>query len=444
MSAPQGYSFPVLKVSEISNCLNELSVPLSIAQLNDPKEEDLKPVFAGLLEHLKGVSREELKQLDFRGIEILSNPELHEDSIVEMGTMKELLELCRRTGVHDITLQDFLQPDAKRMRRIFSALINFAKFREDKLEHFAQYTVESQNLVEQRALEEAKTDELERQRAQLAAQHESIKPQIVSVQVEVESLQAELHTKVTEQTALREEMKQTKAISSELATQIKELDVHILSTQQENSQIRSQIIEDPEGLKQGLKDKTNQMQANRAAISAQGAKLKQQQARLAQLTKLEEKVVKRVDLLRSFQSEQGAYAKLKRQVADQTQVEQQVEEQVRDLAAQEDSLKENLSLAQEKLFSLQANFEAKRATAASALEQVQGEKEGLEALLASTRSQQEKNEQAMAMKKQQLVALQEQHQRTVANLKGKYATLQQAVGEYHEKLAVVMSQATLV
>lgn len=416
-------------------------MPLSVAQLTDPKEDELRSVWEKMLELLKGVSRDELKQLDFKGIEILPYPELHEESIVEMGTLKELLELCRRTGVHDITLQDFLQPEGKRMRRIFSALINFAKFREDKLEHFAQYTVQSQNLVELRAQEETNAEELERQRGQMADQHEAIKPQITSVQVDVESLQAQLHALVTEQTTLREEMKVVKGASSDLSTAIKERDVAVLSLQQENSRIRAQIIDDPEGLKGVLKEMTNRMQGNRSDISAQAGRLKAQQARLTQLTKLEEKVAKRVDLLRSFHQEQQALSKLRRQYQDQAQVESEVAQQASDLAQQEEALQENLSAAQEKLFSLQANFEAKRATAAAALEQVQGEREGLEALLASTRTQHEKNEQAMAWKKQQLAALHEQHARTVGNLKGKYATLQQAVGEYHDKLAQVMQQA---
>jgi kinetochore protein Nuf2 len=437
------FSFPLLKLSEISSCLTELGMPLTLAQLSDPKEDELKPVFEKLLELLKGVSREELKQLDFRGMEILPYPELHEESICEMGSLKELLDLCQKTGVFDITLADVIAPEKGRVRRILSALINFAKFREDKLEHFSQFTAQAQVLLDLRVQEETNSEELEKQRTLMAEAHESIKPQIATVQVDVESLQAQLQALVTEQTTLREEMKAAKAISSELSTAISERNVEILSVQGENTKLKSQIIPEPEKLKQSLKDMTNQMQTNRADLTHQTTKLKAQQSRLIQLSKLEEKVTKRVELMRSFQNEQHALQKLRKIVAEQTTRQQEIEGQTDDLTAQEDSLKENLSAAQEKLFSLQKNFESKRLTAQSALEQVTSEKDALEKLLTSARNQQEQNENIMQIKKHQLTNLQSEHARTMGSLRGKYLTLQQAVGEYHEKLAGVMSQASM-
>ena len=435
------YSFPLLKSSEISSCLTELGLPLTIAQLNDPKEEEIKPVLEKLLELLKGVSREELKQMDFQGMTLLSYPDLHEESIVELGSLKELLDLCQKTGVFDVTLTDLIAPEKTRLRRVFSALINFAKFREDKLEAFTHHTKESQELLDLRAVEEQNADELERQRNAMQAEHENIKPQIVQVQQEVEQLQTQLHALVQEQTNLREEMHTAKNISSELKVQISDKNNEIAAIQNENARLKAQIIPEPEKLKQGLKDMTNQMHTNRSELSNQTFKLKGQQTRVTQLQKLEEKLSKRVELLRSFQTEQQLVGKLRKLLSDQNEKEQELLSQIDDLTHQEDGLKENLSQAQEKLFSLQTSFETKRLTAQQALEQVSQEKEALEKLLASAKSQQEQNESLMAIKKQQLATLQSEHARTIASLKGKYSTLQQTVNEYHEKLALVMNQA---
>lgn len=416
-------------------------MPLTIAQLNDPKEEELAPVWSKLLELLKGVSRDELKQMEFRGMEILPYPELHEESIVEMGMLKELLDLCQKTGVFDVTLSDIVTPEKGRLRRILSALINFAKFREDKLEVFSTHTSQSQALLELRTTEEVAVDELERQRMILSEQHESIKPQIASVQVEVETLQGQLQTLVSEQHTLRDEMKNMKGVSSELSEKISELQVEIVSIQGENVHLKSQILPEPDKLKGSLKDMTNRMHQGRSELLQQSSKLKMEQVKLVQLQKLEEKLTKRVELLNSFSNEQQSVLKLRKLLQEQTEKGSELSQGCDDLGQQESSLKENITQAQEKLFSLQQSFESKRLTATQALEQVLEERSSLEKLLATHKSQQEQNEMCMQIKRQQLQALQQEHARTMGNLRGKYVTLQQAVSEYHDKLAIVMNQA---
>ena len=44
---------------------------------------------------------------------------------------QKLLTTC---GVHDFSLQDIIAPQHKRLIKILSAIINFAKYREDKIE----------------------------------------------------------------------------------------------------------------------------------------------------------------------------------------------------------------------------------------------------------------------------------------------------------------------
>ena len=44
-------------------------------------------------------------------------------------------------GVHDFTMKDILTPDPKRVRRHLSAIINFAKFREERLVMYSELAV---------------------------------------------------------------------------------------------------------------------------------------------------------------------------------------------------------------------------------------------------------------------------------------------------------------
>lgn len=44
-------------------------------------------------------------------------------------------------GVHDFSMKDLLAPEPKRVRRHLSAVINFAKFREERLVMYAELAV---------------------------------------------------------------------------------------------------------------------------------------------------------------------------------------------------------------------------------------------------------------------------------------------------------------
>jgi kinetochore protein Nuf2 len=56
------------------------------------------------------------------------------------------MRLMAASGLHDFSLKDIQKPEYKRLLRIFSAVINFAKFREEKVvayDEFVQRTVRS-------------------------------------------------------------------------------------------------------------------------------------------------------------------------------------------------------------------------------------------------------------------------------------------------------------
>ncbi len=108
-----------------------------------------------------GTSREEMRQPVLGAYEKLPFAELHEDSIPEVAMNRQMcvhalraggravrarskdaltlgmrlysLRLLRDVGIADASMRDYIAPDPQRTKRILSALINFAKFREEKL-----------------------------------------------------------------------------------------------------------------------------------------------------------------------------------------------------------------------------------------------------------------------------------------------------------------------
>ena len=286
-------------------------------------------------------------------------------------------------------------------------------------------------------------DGLESRKAAMEREHALVEPQISVVSAEVDQLRTQVNALSSAQINVRTEVKDVKAASHALAEKLAETNAAVALAQSDNTKLRSQIVHEPEKLKQSLKDMTNQVHAGRATTAEQSAKLKAQQAKLSNYSRVQDKVGSRTELMQSALTEANNVAKLRRSVAEQSALALALEGTVSDLGAQEAQLKENMSAAQEKLFQLQRGFESKRVTAAAALEQVQAEKDALERMLASQRAQAEQAENCLALKKQQLAAHAAEHARTMSQMKGQYSKLQQAVGDYHTKMAEVIHQASM-
>lgn len=59
-------------------------------------------------------------------------------------------KLLSTSGITDFTLNDVNKPDPKRLRRNLSAIINFAKFREDRQPGYVEFTQETDGLAQQK------------------------------------------------------------------------------------------------------------------------------------------------------------------------------------------------------------------------------------------------------------------------------------------------------
>lgn len=130
------YSFPVLKHGEILQCLHELEIQIDEEQLVECERhrDTIRAATERLAELCLGSTRDEISRFSACS----DYPELHEDAVLEVGLFRRSVELMRVCGVGDYGLRDWFWPSSRRVRRQMSAVINFAKFREEQL---AEYRV---------------------------------------------------------------------------------------------------------------------------------------------------------------------------------------------------------------------------------------------------------------------------------------------------------------
>lgn len=137
MLAPrQAYSFPLVKTSEIIQCMNELGITVTEDELMNPDKykDQCRRMLEMLAELCTGIHRDEMSQPAFSGLAVLNYPELHEESIPQINSFRACSKMMEVCGIQDFSMKDFMLPSSKRLRRQLSGIINFAKFREERLQ----------------------------------------------------------------------------------------------------------------------------------------------------------------------------------------------------------------------------------------------------------------------------------------------------------------------
>lgn len=176
------YSFPMLKKAHLVANLHELGLDLAVEDLSNPKPETVRHVYETMIEHCMSVTPEELSTPKFAATEALQHAELHEDSVPVVEFIRHLyvvsnvrklfslltILLCRRTklldtcGVSEPCLPDLSKPDGKRFCRNLSAIINFAKFREERVAIYTDLSEETDVLIQDKAKVQKKFEAEER------------------------------------------------------------------------------------------------------------------------------------------------------------------------------------------------------------------------------------------------------------------------------------------
>ncbi len=132
------YIFPVLRLDEVLLCLSDLGIPASPEDLTRPTTVRCLQIFTLFTDQLLAAPSASSFQLD-----MLDHPELHADSYQLLSFYRQFSRLLHQVGVERFCLRDLLKPEPKRVQAILSALINFCKFREERLYIFEECTSKS-------------------------------------------------------------------------------------------------------------------------------------------------------------------------------------------------------------------------------------------------------------------------------------------------------------
>ena len=260
---------PLLKLQEICDCLADLGINIAINELKQPNPTTFRAIVECFLSALAGLRRDCLTQPAFHGIHLLANPELHEESLVELTTLKASLALIRQAHVADVSIGDLTAPTARRVRLILSALINLVRWREDKMDGYSQLTQPYEQLIQQR---QAADDEVARLTTEVEASrplYEADREEAAALQVAVKQLTDEITEYSKTHTQLERQVRDKKQHIKQLAEQSSQLKQSIGQLTADNTQLKQSIVRSPERLKRSLAELTTQLQSNKATLDGQ-------------------------------------------------------------------------------------------------------------------------------------------------------------------------------
>ena len=196
----------------------------------------------------------------------MGHPELYDDAIADMNYHKNVMKLMKVCGVHDFGMKDLHSPKTKRLLVQLSGIINFAKYREDRIllyEELSEHRRELSKILEDGMEEQEKLKQhLETIRVQSSINSKKVQ-ELNSEQYQIE---VELSRKNQLQASLRKEINELTKQADDLKYQLVTIARTLHETEKEGSVLQSAIVRSPEKVQVQLEQLSQHVEDEKAEI----------------------------------------------------------------------------------------------------------------------------------------------------------------------------------
>ncbi|CAB9505864.1 Kinetochore protein nuf2 [Seminavis robusta] len=255
-NTPAQFAFPLLKSSEILQCLSELEIELSKAELSEPQRhrDKLRKVFLLLLDVCCGLNEEDFQptQNALDKAATMTYPELHEVS-ADIKFFRKLRHCMETCGIYDFSWKDIHAPNSKRLRYQLSAIINMAKLREDLLPLYGELGEPRNEYLLSLDEVNQEHDELQEQLKQVHDKYEEDSQTIERTQQENAELTKTIANLNKLQSAKRAEGQDLKNVVGGLKDELETAKWTIEEMEAEEEKLRSEVVSSPDRRKGQLK-----------------------------------------------------------------------------------------------------------------------------------------------------------------------------------------------
>lgn len=155
-------------------------------------------------------------------------------------------------GIHDFSFTDLVKPEKVRLRKQLSGVINFALFREEKLQRGVEITQEVDSLAARKQDVEEEQERLITEKSQAEGARRQEAPEAQRIEEENRALATTVQEAFNQHTAVHEESTALKARLQTKKDELAATKFELLNAKEELEGLKMQIVPDPRKLTQDL------------------------------------------------------------------------------------------------------------------------------------------------------------------------------------------------
>lgn len=436
--------FPMLQNDEILACMNELGIPMILNDLEKPSSGKMQLVYSAFADILMGITKQYFDSAVDACATEMDHFDIYADSLLLMLFYQHLYKLMREVGFPQFSLGDITKPDALRVRRILSAIINFAKFREEQLEVYDKFTAKA-------SAYQTKHDDLLEQNEELIRRVEELKirrvreePLVAQARTTNEALTNELYELKRIEGQTMAEYDKLKVEKQEITAKLDSNAIMRQNRERELQKIRSRIVHSPEKLKQQLQDMSSSLSNEKQFLNDKGKKSRELNAKVDILTSLESDVQSCIKLMEECESELARVDGAHKRVIHLEELVDQKRLEVRELSVRDSQLQRQLTNAEEKLSRATRQLESKRETTRARMSRITEERRVVQEDRMQIDIEMDKKKALIESMQAKINELKEEVTAEVERVNAQFAILSNHVDLYMKEVQQTMNQSEIV
>ncbi|KAJ3158960.1 kinetochore-associated Ndc80 complex subunit nuf2 [Geranomyces michiganensis] len=344
-----GLTFPILKPSELVRCMADLGIPFSEEDVSKPNTQRLLGIYEHFTKLILGVSRASFAVPSFSVQQAMEYPELHQDALNFMGFYQQIRKLMKEVCVQDFSMRDLLRPEPPRVRRCLSGLVNFAKFREQRIDTFQRSKEKHRTTLLDIAKMDQENRELSERVNKLRLERAEQEPAVRDLRERNSKMEADLRELQRQQTALTANVDRQKKEKAELSESL----MSIMNLKQDCVRIKSRIVHSPEKLKASIAEMSDSLTSDKAAVVQTEKRARELQAKIDMMSSIEQDIRGCLNLMAECEAEKKkAEAASAKVVVDKENLEKRRADS-NELDFREEQLKRQLNGAHDKIARLE-------------------------------------------------------------------------------------------
>eukprot|EP01080_Neovahlkampfia_damariscottae_P003150 gene3150-5466_t len=433
------YEAPLLGYQEIYDVLNELQIPAN--EIKNPSPQFVKKVYGKFMERIFDKSQDELTMPSMEATDILESPELHDQSITEFEFKKNLKFLFESIGINDFSpISDLLTPETKRFRHHLSALINFARFRQKRIDKYEELSVESEKLVIKKDNLVEQHEDLLTKVQKIRTTKEAEKPEIEYLEKYMKDMSIKIQQLNSEQMQLSEINKELKTKNGEIEDKIQVDKENLDITQKECKLLRSQIVQNPEQLRMKISNLSQSVEELKSSVS----KVEDKNSKSENLLKEKRQQIKDITncetLVNEIESQYASHLQIKEENKNLKNSNKRVLEDIEELKTYQSHMNRQIQSQQEKFEHLRKQQEEKRAINEELRKDISREKSVLDKNREDYLIRLDYNKQSIIEMERNIENLKELHEQRMNEIYSRIVQLGNGMREYHQEITNKLSK----